>query len=58
MDDLPVGLTCKHCGKVFGTIFTPITTPLVAACSACVIETMGMTPPATVEDWQEVLKKL
>lgn len=60
-NELPVGLTCKHCGQLFGMIFTPITpktTPLIAACAKCVGEAMGGKPATNAEDWKEVEKKL
>jgi hypothetical protein len=61
MDDFPLGLACKHCGEVFGMIFTPITpktTPLISACTKCVTTAMEGRPAATAAEWDEVLKKL
>lgn len=58
---LPTGLVCKHCGQVFGTVFTPIkpaTTPLIAGCAKCVVEAMQGKPATNAEEWQEVEKRL
>ena len=47
MEQAPVGLVCKLCGNIFGMVFTPITpetTPLVAACAACVAEVVNEDP--------------
>ena len=58
---MPTGLVCKHCGQVFGVIFTPITpetTPLVAACTKCANDAMQGKLARNADEWREVLKGL
>jgi hypothetical protein len=55
---MPVGLVCKRCGQTMGMVFTPVTSPLVAACNKCLGEVMKGKPATNEKEWREVLKKL